>query len=139
MQDRTLAIIKPDAFSRNTVGKIIAMAEARELSIIGAKLLYLTQQEVQGFYKVHREKGFFDSLTQFMSEGPILVLVFQGENSIVRWRETMGATNPAEAEEGTVRAQFGENIERNAVHGSDSPESASFEISYFFNELDLVR
>jgi len=139
VQEKTLAIIKPDAFSRNSGGQIIAMAEAKELSLIGAKLLHLTQQEVQGFYKVHREKVFFDSLTQFMSEGPIFVLVFQGENAIVRWRETMGATNPAEAEEGTVRAQFGENIERNAVHGSDSPESASFEISYFFNELELVR
>ena len=138
MQERTLAIIKPDAFSRNMAGKIIAMAEAKQLSIIGAKPLHLSQAEAQGFYHVHREKGFFDSLTQFMSEGPIMVLVFQGENAIALWRETMGATNPSEAEEGTIRAQFGENIERNAVHGSDSPESASFEISYFFNELELI-
>ena len=138
MQERTLAIIKPDAFSRNVAGQIIAMAEAKELSIIGAKLLGLTQEEIQGFYYVHREKGFFDSLTQFMSEAPIMVLVFQGENAIARWRETMGATNPSEAEEGTIRAQFGENIERNAVHGSDSPESARFEISYFFDELELI-
>ncbi len=114
------------------------MAQAKELSIIGTKLLHLTQEEAQGFYHVHREKGFIDSLTRFMSEGPIIVLVFQGENAIVSWRETMGATNPAEAEEGTIRAEFGENIERNAVHGSDSPESARDEISYFFNELELV-
>ena len=138
MQERTLAIIKPDAFSRNFSGQIIAMVEAKELSIIGAKLLHLTQAEVRGFYHVHREKGFFDSLTQFMSEGPIMLLVLQGENAISRWREIMGATNPSEAEEGTVRALFGENIERNAVHGSDSPESSNFEISYFFNELELI-
>jgi nucleoside-diphosphate kinase len=138
LQERTLAIIKPDAFSRNIAGRIIAMAQAKELSIIGTKLLHLTQEEAQGFYHVHREKGFIDSLTRFMSEGPIIVLVFQGENAIVSWRETMGATNPAEAEEGTIRAEFGENIERNAVHGSDSPESARDEISYFFNELELV-
>ena len=115
------------------------MAEAKELSIIGAKVLHLTQGEVRGFYHVHREKGFFDSLTQFMSEEPLAVLVFQGENAIARWRKIMGATNPSEAEEGTIRAQFGENIERNAVHGSDSPESASFEIGYFFNELELIN
>lgn len=139
MQERTLAIIKPDAFSRNIAGPIIAMAEAKELSIIGAKLLRLTQEEVQGFYHVHREKAFFDSLTQFMSEGPMMVLVFQGENAIARWRETMGATNPSEAEEGTIRAQFGDNIERNAVHGSDSSESARFEIGYFFNALELIN
>ena len=138
MQEKTLAIIKPDAFSRNIAGRIIAMAQAKELSIIGTKLLHLTQEEAQGFYHVHREKGFFDSLTQFMSEGPIIVLVLQGENAIARWRETMGATNPSEAEEGTIRAEFGENIERNTVHGSDSPESARYEISYFFNELELV-
>jgi nucleoside-diphosphate kinase len=136
--ERTLAIIKPDAFSRNVAGQIVAMAEAKELSIIGAKLLRLTQEEVQGFYHVHREKPFFDSLTQFMSEGPILILVFQGESAIARWRETMGATNPSEADEGTIRAQFGENIERNAAHGSDSSESARSEISYFFNELELT-
>ena len=138
MQEKTLAIIKPDAFSRNIAGRIIAMAQAKELSIIGTKLRHLTQEEAQGFYHVHREKGFFDSLTQFMSEGPIIVLVLQGENAIARWRETMGATNPSEAEEGTIRAEFGENIERNTVHGSDSPESARYEISYFFNELELV-
>ena len=115
------------------------MAEAKELSIIGAKLLRLTQEEVQRFYHVHREKAFFDSLTQFMSEGPMMVLVFQGENAIARWRETMGATNPSEAEEGTIRAQFGDNIERNAVHGSDSSESARFEIGYFFNALELIN
>jgi nucleoside-diphosphate kinase len=136
--ERTLAIIKPDAFSRNIAGQIVAMAEAKELSMIGAKLLRLTREEVQKFYHVHREKSFFDSLTQFMSEGPILILVFQGENAIVCWRETMGATNPSEAEEGTIRAQFGENIERNAVHGSDSSESARSEIGYFFNELELT-
>ncbi len=138
MDERTLAIIKPDAFNSKFTGQIIAMAEAKELSIIGAKLLHLTQAEVQGFYHVHREKGFFASLTEFMSEGPIMVLVFQGENAIARWREIMGATNPAEAEEGTIRARFGENIERNGAHGSDSPESSSFEISYFFNELELT-
>jgi nucleoside-diphosphate kinase len=138
LQERTLAIIKPDAFSRNMTGQIIAMAEAKELSIIGAKLLHLTEEEARGFYRVHREKGFFDSLTQFMSEGPIMVLAFQGENAITRWRETMGATNPSEAEEGTIRAQFGEDIERNAVHGSDSSESSSMELSYFFNELELI-
>lgn len=138
MNERTLAIIKPDAFAQNVVGQIITMAESRGLSIIGVKLLHLTQEQAENFYHVHRGKEFFHSLTQFMSEGAIIALVFQGKDAIACWREIMGATNPSEAKEGTARVQFGNNIERNAVHGSDSDESAGFEISYFFNELELL-
>lgn len=114
------------------------MAEAKQLSIIGIKLLHLTKREAEGFYHVHRDKGFFQSLTRYMSEGPIIVMVFQGEDAIARWREIMGATDPSQAGEGTIRKRFGESLERNAVHGSDNPESARFEIGYVFNALELT-
>lgn len=134
MQERTLAIIKPDAVERNILGQIITMAEKNELSLVAGKVLRLSKEEAEGFYYVHQDKPFFDSLTEYMSEGLIFVMVLEGERSIDRWRETMGATNPSQAEEGTIRSRFGESIERNAVHGSDSRESADFEISYFFKE-----
>jgi nucleoside-diphosphate kinase len=135
----TLAIIKPDATRRNIVGQIIRRAEDQDLAVAGIQLLRLTKRQAEGFYHVHRSKPFFDDLTSFMSEGPIVVIVLRGQNAIQRWRNIMGATDPAEAEEGTIRALFGENIERNSTHGSDSPESARFEIGYFFSGLDLVK
>ena len=135
----TLAIIKPDATRRNIVGQIIRRAEDQDLAVAGIQLLRLTKRQAEGFYHVHRSKPFFDDLTSFMSEGPIVVIVLRGQNAIQRWRNIMGATDPAEAEEGTIRALFGENIERNSTHGSDSTESARFEIGYFFPGLDLVK
>ena len=134
MQEQTLAIIKPDAFSRNLVGPIIAMAAEKQLSLVAAQLLHLTRKEVESFYYVHRDQHFFESLIRFMTEGPLFVMVLQGV-----WRETMGATDPSQAEEGTIRQRFGESIERNAAHGSDSPESARFEIGFFFSSRDLLE
>ena len=139
MQEQTLAIIKPDAFSRNLVGPIIAMAAEKQLSMVAAQLFHLTRKEVESFYYVHRDKSFFESLTRFMTEGPIFVMVLQGKKAITVWRETMGATDPSKAEEGTIRQRFGESIERNAVHGSDHPESARFEIGFFFSSRDLLK
>ncbi len=139
MQEQTLAIIKPDAFSRNLVGPIIAMAAEKQLSLVAALLFHLTRKEVENFYYVHRDESFFESLIQFMTEGPILVMVLQGEKALTVWRETMGATDPSKAEEGTIRRRYGESIERNAVHGSDSSESARFEIGFFFSSRDLLE
>ncbi len=133
-----MAIIKPDAFSRNLVGSIIAMAAEKQLSLVAAQLFHLTRKEVENFYYVHRDESFFESLIQFMTEGPIFVMVLQGEKAITDWREIMGATNPSEAKEGTIRQRFGESIERNAVHGSDTVESARFEIGFFFSSRDLI-
>jgi nucleoside-diphosphate kinase len=134
--EKTLGIIKPDAVSRNLVGSILQKAESASLEICALRMIHLSKKEAEGFYHVHRERPFFASLTDFMSEGPIVVVIFQAENAIATWRKVMGATNPAEAEEGTIRKLFGQNIERNSVHGSDSPESARFEIRYFFSEID---
>ena len=134
-----MAIIKPDAFSRNLVGPIIAMAAEQNLSMVAAQLFHLSRKEVESFYYVHQEKSFFESLIQFMTEGPIFVMVLQGEKAITDWREIMGATNPSEAKEGTIRQRFGESLERNAVHGSDTAESARFEIGFFFSSRDLLE
>ena len=134
-----MAIIKPDAFSRNLVGPIIAMAAEKQLSIVAARLFRLSRKEVESFYYVHRDRDFFESLIQFMTEGPILVMVLQGEKALTVWRKIMGATNSSEAKEGTIRQRYGESIERNAVHGSDSPESARFEIEFFFSSRDLLK
>jgi nucleoside-diphosphate kinase len=139
LQEQTLAIIKPDAFSRNLAGSILAMAAEKQLSLAAVRLVHLSRKEVEGFYYVHREKSFFESLIQFMTEGPILVMVLEGEQAITVWRETMGATDPAKAEEGTIRQRFGESIERNAVHGSDTAENARFEIGFFFSSRDLLE
>ena len=138
MQQRTLGIIKPDAFKSRLAGAILGMAQENQLSLVGAKVLHFSPERAEGFYHVHRDKGFFESLTRFMSEGPIMVLVFEGEGAIEGWRKVMGATDPAQAEDGTIRKQYGENIERNAVHGSDSPESARSEIGYFFSAVELI-
>ncbi len=137
MEQVTLGIVKPDAVGKQHLGSIIQKAEKGGLSVVGLRMLHMSRCQAEGFYYVHQDKPFFGSLTDFMSEGPSAVMALRGENAIVRWREIMGATNPAQAEEGTLRKLFGESIERNAVHGSDSPESASFEIGYFFAALEL--
>lgn len=139
MQQGTLAIVKPDAVKKNIIGQIIRRAEDADLSIVALKMLYLTKKQAEGFYYIHRGKPFFESLTTFMSEGPIVVMVLRGENAIERWREIMGATDPAQAAAGTIRKTFAESIECNAVHGSDSPESARFEMAYFFGAMEVVR
>jgi len=137
--ERTLAIVKPDAVSRNLVGEVLRRAEAAGLRIAAARFLHLTKDEAEGFYAVHRERPFFASLTDYMSSGPVLVAVLEGEGAIVRWRSLMGATDPAKAEPGTIRKDLGLNVERNATHGSDAPETARIEIGYFFSALDIVR
>jgi nucleoside-diphosphate kinase len=136
--ERTLTIIKPDAVEAGHVGDIIKIFEANQLKIVAARLVRLTKKDAEGFYAVHRGKGFFDSLTTFMSSGRALPMVLEGENAIARLREVMGATNPANAAPGTVRKLYATSIERNAVHGSDAPETAAFEIGYFFPGVDLV-
>ncbi len=138
MLERTLAIIKPDAVERGLVGEIIRRIEAERFRIRGLKMVHLTKAQAEGFYAVHRGKPFFESLTTFMSSGPCVVLLLEGESVISRWREVMGATDPARAADGTIRRQFGTTIERNVVHGSDAPETAAFEIAYFFNALEIV-
>lgn len=136
--ERTLTIIKPDAVAAGHIGDIIKIFEANNLKIVAARLLNLSKQEAEGFYAVHRGKGFFESLTAFMSSGRALAMVLEGEGAIARLREVMGATNPANAAPGTIRKLYAANIERNAVHGSDAPETAAFEIGYFFPGVDLV-
>ena len=136
--ERTLTMIKPDSVAAGHVGEIIKMFEANNFKIVAARLVNLTKQEAEGFYAVHRGKGFFESLTAFMSSGRALAMVLEGENAIARLREVMGATNPANAAPGTIRKLYAANVERNAVHGSDAPETAAFEIGYFFPGVDLV-
>lgn len=138
MNQSTLGIVKPDAVKTGSLGAILERLEAGGLTVAGMKMIHLTREMAQGFYRVHRDRPFFDSLTTFMSEGPCVVMVLQGENAIERWRDLMGATDPAQAGEGTIRKDFGRNIERNAVHGSDSPESAEFEIGYFSSALKMT-
>ncbi|HID97605.1 MAG TPA: nucleoside-diphosphate kinase [Thermodesulfobacteriaceae bacterium] len=136
--ERTLSIIKPDAVSRNLIGEIIKRFEQAGIRIAAMKMLHLTKSEAEGFYAVHREKPFFGSLTDFMSSGPAVVMVLEGENVIQRNRELMGATNFKEAEPGTIRADFATDIEKNCVHGSDAPDTAAVEIAYFFSELEIT-
>ena len=138
MSEYTFSIIKPDAVQKGFTGEILSMIEKNGFRIAGLKKTRLTKEKAEGFYFVHRERPFFNSLTDFMSEGPIVVIALEKENAIADWRKLMGATNPAEADAGTIRKTFAENIEINAVHGSDSPESAAIEIPYFFNQLELV-
>lgn len=136
--ERTLSIIKPDATRRNLTGQINARFEEAGLRIIAQKRLRLTREQAEGFYDVHRERAFFGDLCDFMCSGPIVVQVLEGENAIARNREIMGATNPANADEGTIRKDFAEDIEANSVHGSDAPETAAVEIAYYFSALELV-
>jgi len=135
--ERTLAIIKPDAVRKNVIGDIIRRYEVAGLKPIAIRMVQLSKSAAQEFYAVHRERPFFDSLTTFMSSGPIVVLVLSGDDAIKRHRDLMGATDPAKADPGTIRAVYGTNIECNAVHGSDSPETARFEIGYFFSDTEL--
>lgn len=137
MMERTLVIIKPDAVKKNVVGDIIRRFEDAGLRILGVRALKLSKKEAEGFYYVHKEKAFFDSLTTFMSSGPVVAMVLEGEQAIKRVRELMGNTNSRIAEDGTIRKAYGTDIEKNAVHGSDSASSANFEIPYFFNSLEL--
>ena len=136
--ERTFAIIKPDAVERNLTGKVLSRIEAAGFKVVGMKKLFLSKTEAEGFYYVHKERPFFNDLCTFMSRSPVVVLVLERDNAILAWRELMGATNPANAEAGTIRKEFGVGIEENTVHGSDSPESAAFEIPYFFSQLELV-
>jgi nucleoside-diphosphate kinase len=134
---RTLAIIKPDAVARGVMGDIVSTIEHRGFKVLSAKMLHITREQAEGFYAVHAGKPFFQSLTKFMSTGPILVMALEKENAIADWREIMGATNPANAKEGTIRKNWAESIERNAVHGSDAEDTARFELSYFFAGYEL--
>ncbi len=136
--ERTLTIIKPDAVAAGHIGDIIKIFEGHQFKVVAARLVRLTKKEAEGFYAVHRGKGFFESLTKFMSSGSALVMVLEGENAIVRLREVMGATNPANAAPGTIRKLYAASIESNAVHGSDAPETAAYEMSYFFPGIALV-
>ncbi len=135
---RTLAIIKPDAVERQLAGAILRRIEEAHFRIKGMRLVRLTKPDAQGFYAVHRDRPFFDSLTDFMSSGPVMVLVLEAPDAIAQWRRLMGATDPAEADRETLRREFGSSIERNATHGSDAPETAAFEIGYFFSALELL-
>jgi nucleoside-diphosphate kinase len=134
---RTLSIIKPDGVAKNLIGEVIKRFESAGIRIIAAKMLHLTKQQAKGFYKVHAEKGFYESLTDFMSSGPVMVLVLEGEDVIKKNRDLMGATNYKEAAPGTIRHDYATDIEKNIVHGSDSPENAVIEIAFFFNQLEI--
>ncbi|MBT3308012.1 MAG: nucleoside-diphosphate kinase [Gammaproteobacteria bacterium] len=132
--ERTFSIIKPDAVAKNVIGKIYSRFESNGLKIVASKMLHLSQEQAGGFYAVHKERPFYNDLVEFMTSGPVMVQVLEGENAIAKNREIMGATNPAEAAEGTIRADFAETVDENAVHGSDAPETAAEEIKYFFPE-----
>lgn len=136
--ERTFAIIKPDAFKAGNAGKILARIYAEDFKVVGLKKLFLSKKEAEGFYDVHRGKPFFDELTDFMSSGPCVVMVLEADGAIKKWRDLMGATNPTEAAEGTLRKEFGTFVGENATHGSDAPETAAFEIGYFFSGLELL-
>ena len=136
--ERTFAIIKPDAVERKLSGKILDKIESAGFAIVGMKKLHLTRSQAEGFYHVHKERPFFNDLCSFMSRSPVVALVLERDNAIAKWREVMGATNPANAEPGTIRKEFGIGLEENSAHGSDAPETAAFEIGYFFSQLELV-
>ncbi len=135
---RTFSIIKPDAVAKNAIGSIVAKLEAGGLRVVAQRMVRLTEAQARGFYAVHKQRPFYDDLVTFMTEGPVVVQVLEGENAIARNREIMGATNSEEAAPGTIRNEFGTNIERNAVHGSDAPDTAATEIAFFFCETDLT-
>ena len=136
--ERTLSIIKPDATRRNLTGQIVARFEKAGLRVVAQRRIRLSKEQAEAFYAVHKARPFFNGLVAFMTSGPVVVQVLEGENAIAKNREVMGATDPAKADNGTIRKQFGSNIERNAIHGSDGPDTAAFEISYFFNQLEIV-
>jgi nucleoside-diphosphate kinase len=136
--ERTLSIIKPDGVSRGLIGDVLKRLETSGIKIKAMKMLHMTKKQAEGFYAVHKERPFFASLTDFMSSGPAVVMILEGDGVIAKYRQLMGATNYKEAEEGTIRRDFATDIEKNVVHGSDSPESADFEINYFFNSFEIV-
>jgi nucleoside-diphosphate kinase len=137
--ERTLSIVKPDGVAKKLIGEVIKRFEENGLKVIGLKMIFMNRREAEGFYAVHRGKPFFESLTEFMSSGPSVVMVLEGEGAISRVRELMGATDPRQAKEGTLRRRYATNIERNVVHGSDAPQTAAFEIGYFFNALEIFE
>lgn len=136
--ENTLTILKPDTVQAGNAGAVIDLIEKAGFRIRAVKMVHLSREEAEGFYAVHRERPFFSDLVAFMTESPVIVMVLEGEDAVARLRKLMGATDPAAAAEGTIRKQFATNIERNAIHGSDAPESASTEIAYFFNRLEIV-
>lgn len=136
--ERTFSIIKPDATNRNLTGKIIDRFESNGLRVVASKRLHMSREQAEGFYAVHKERPFFDELVSFMISGPVVVQVLEGENAIAKNRKIMGATNPADADEGTIRKDFAESIEANSVHGSDAPETAAEEIKFFFSDDEIV-
>lgn len=136
--ERTFSILKPDATRRNITGKVVAKLEEGGLRVIASKRIHMSEEQAGGFYGVHRERPFFGELVEFMTSGPVVVQVLEGENAIARNREIMGATNPAEADAGTIRAAFAESIGENTVHGSDGPDTAKEEIAYFFTDAEIV-
>lgn len=135
--ERTFSIVKPDAVAKNVIGQIYARFETAGLQIVASKMLQLSREQAEGFYAVHKERPFFNDLVEFMISGPVMVQVLEGENAILKNRETMGATNPSEADAGTIRADFASSIDENAVHGSDAPETAAEEIKFFFSDEEL--
>jgi nucleoside-diphosphate kinase len=136
---RTLAIIKPDAVAKGVIGPIVTRIEQAGLKVLAARMIHMTREQAGGFYIVHRDRPFYESLCAFMTQGPCMPMVLEGDNAILRWRDLMGATDPAKAAPSTIRRDFASSIEANAVHGSDSPESAAFEVPYFFSSLDICR
>ena len=139
MSEQTLAIIKPDGVARNLIGEIIRRIESAGLRIKALKMVHLSKKQVEGFYAVHRQQPFFESLTSFMSEGPVVLMILSGEGAIQKWRGLMGATDPAKAGPGTIRKEFGLSIERNTTHGSDALETAAFETAYFFSQVEAFE
>jgi len=139
MKERTLSIIKPDGVSRHVIGEVVRLIEKTGLNIVAMKMIRMTSVEAKGFYQVHEGKPFYESLTNFMSSGPCVVMILEGEGAITRYRQLMGATDYTEAEEGTIRREFATDIEKNVVHGSDSESSANFEINYFFSAMEIVE
>jgi len=137
MTERTLSIVKPDAVAANAIGSILSIFEKGGLKVVATRMIHMSRAQAEGFYAVHRERPFFGDLCTFMTEGPVVVSVLEGDGAILRHRELLGATDPAKAADGTVRKLHGTNIERNAAHGSDAPETAAFEIGYFFSGLDI--
>ena len=138
MIQRTLSIIKPDGVQRGLIGEVVRRLEQNQIRIVAMKMIQMTKSQAEGFYAVHQERPFFKSLTGFMSSGPVVVMILEGDNVIARYRDLMGATNFKDAAEGTIRRDFATDIEKNVVHGSDAPETAAFEMGYFFNRFEIV-
>ncbi|WP_456396637.1 nucleoside-diphosphate kinase [Desulfurobacterium sp.] len=135
--ERTLVIVKPDAVKKNAVGDIIRILQENDLKLIALKMIHMSKEEAKGFYIIHKDRPFYDELTDFMSSGPCVPMVFEGENAISKVRKIIGATDPAKADKGTIRSKYGTDVGRNAVHASDSPESAAYEVPYFFSVLEI--